>query len=165
MYTGIYDMPIGRWWDANEQDDPIHLVRFGFLKFLYRSIFRLWLLKRWKRIRDEFFDKIALTRELEAYILKIIRLESVRVDMLIHAGTAHGRYLNTQYTVKSIEIKSIEKKQALEGKDNFYYKAALSKNIGFRIDENVSSIAEYHGYIKEMQAEYQRMKTLAKKNG
>ena len=35
MYAGIYDMPIGRWWDANENEDPIHLVQFKSLRFLY----------------------------------------------------------------------------------------------------------------------------------
>lgn len=159
MYAGIYDMPIGRWWDANDNDDPIHLVRFELFRFLYRSVFKLRILKRWKEIQYQHFEKIALDRKLEAYLLELVKLESIRVDIMLHEGTPHGRYLKTMYEIKSREIKAMENTNEVK-RDNFKEKAILSKYVGFRIDENKESIAAYHGYINDMKDEYQRMKSV-----
>lgn len=151
MYQGIYDMPIGKWW----KQEPIYLVRFESLRFLFKSILKPFLVKRWDKIKAEFFDKIALNDELEKYLLKLVKLESIRVDIMLNEGTSRGNYLKTQYKIKEDEIKHYEIK---DKKDNFQQKAILSKHAGFRIDENVTSIAEYYGYINDMREEYKRLK-------
>jgi len=149
MYEGVYDLPIFNWWEVSEKDD---------LKFLLKEPKKVTkriekkLKQRWAIIKAEFFDKIALDKNLERLILKKVKLQSLRCDILL-TGDNHTKTLFIQL---ELEIESLEKEASKNAIGNYAQKSVLDKFLGRRVDPKVTPVMEYYSDLKQMSAEFKR---------
>lgn len=147
MYKGIEDMPIFNWWEATENGN-LSAVLLNPRKMNRRLSNKVK--ERYRVIKAEYFDKIALNPELERYLLKIVKLESMRCSLLIE----HDFYIETQYRILQAQIQAEENKAIKNAGGNYEHKAILEKNMGFRIDVHNTTIVEYHAYINHTKNDF-----------
>lgn len=150
MYEGVHDLPTFNWWQANEKDD------LSFLLTEPRTITKRLgrkLKQRWKLIREEYFDKIALNREVEKLFLKKARLQSLRCEILL----TDNNHTRTLYMMLELEIDALEQQAAKNNIGNYEQKSVLDKYLGFRVDPKTMPILEYSMHLKMMSEEYKRL--------
>jgi len=149
MYKGIEDMPIFNWWECEK----------NLLQYVFKDRERVYWWERSKaeqrlyEIKSEFFEKIALNAELEAYILKKFKLQELRCDMFL----SNDRAFETKYLILKAEIKALEKRSSQQAVSSYDQKAALDKYLGFRVDITKTTVVEYHAYVQQMSNHYKQL--------
>lgn len=150
MYEGVHDLPTFNWWEANAKDDLSYLLTEP--KKITKRLTRK-LKERWKIIREEFFDKIALNRDVEKLFLKKAKLQSLRCEILL----TNDNHTRTLYMILELEIDALEQQASKNAIGNYEQKSVLDKYVGFRIDPKTMPILEYSMHLKMMSQEYKRL--------
>lgn len=158
MFTGIYDLWIGTWWKIHETGDLSLLLKEK--RKVTKKIERD-LIVRWKEIKDEYFNKIALTSKLQDYMMKLVQLEVIHCDIILNQDNSMGSYWRTMYRVVKAELESMERSTGLESQSNWRNKAHVEKHMGFHINIYRTTMVEFHEYLNLLEEEYHRMKQSA----
>ncbi len=154
MYEGIYDLPIYNWWELNEKGDLSQLLKE---KKPIKKRLEVKLKQRFKRITDQFFDEIALNDEMNDYILKLYKLQSLRIEYIL----TQDNYILTKYLILEAKIKDLQKDATLSARDNYETKTALEKHMGRYIDIRTTPVKDYHSYIADLVREVKAQRIAA----
>jgi len=152
MYEGIYDIPTFNWWEINFTGD---------LKFLLKDskteIKESKLKQRYQKIKDQFFDDIALNEDVEKYLLKKAKLGFYMCEILIGNDSD---YYKTLYLLLEKELTNIEKEMSTEGSRMMNLETAdiLGKSQHHYIDIMVVPIARFHSMLNNFKTEQTAIK-------
>ncbi len=142
LYKGIDDMPQAVWRQLEKTND-LKLIFKEPRKVTRR--YRKALEQRRQEIKDEYFNEISMNKELESYLMKLVKREILRAKLTIK----DDNYIKTLYLKIDNEIKSLTPNDINSDKKYYENKAILTKYMGGNyIDENKVSVREYDSYMK-----------------
>jgi len=136
-YNSIEELPLVNWWKFNETKDVKH-----FLK-VYSDVntAKLLLLETiYSKLMNQYTKEFGINEHLLLVLEKQIDIAKLKADFMNGIGI-----------ITSIEVAEIELQELVRGvKGMGFYeiKALIEKQMGFRIDPNVTTVMEYYSYIK-----------------
>jgi len=136
-YDSIEELPLINWWKFNETKDVKH-----FLK-VYSDVntAKLLLLETiYAKLMNQYTKEFGINEHLLLVLEKQIDIAKLKADFMNGIGI-----------ITSIEVAEIELQELVRGvKGMGFYeiKALIEKQMGFRIDPNVTTVMEYYSYIK-----------------
>jgi len=136
-YNSIEELPLFNWWKFNETKDVKH-----FLK-VYSDVntAKLLLLETiYSKLMNQYTKEFGINEHLLLVLEKQIDIAKLKADFMNGIGI-----------ITSIEVAEIELQELVRGvKGMGFYeiKALIEKQMGFRIDPNVTTVMEYYSYIK-----------------
>ena len=136
-YNSIKEMPLINWWKFNETKD----VKYFLKAYSNVNTAKLLFLESiYTKLMDEYTKEFGINEHLLLVLEKQIDIAKLKADFMSGLGL-----------LTSIEIAELELTELVRGVDGmgFYeVKAILEKQMGFRIDPNVTTVMEYYSYIK-----------------
>ncbi len=148
MYHGINDIPTFNWWELNATLDYDLLLKEPLKKkATTNQIFKLKT--QHKVIKDEFFDKLVLNMEVEAFILKKVKLDFYECKILLDEDP---NFFMTKWLILKSKIDKEELEMTNSGVSNLEIKAAIQESQGFYIDTKVVPIADFHAMADRYKA-------------
>lgn len=157
MYNGINDIPTFNWWELNEKLDLDQLLVEPLKKkATSKQIYKLQI--QHKIIKDEFFDKIVLNMEVEAFILKKAKLSFYECKILLDEDP---NFFMTKYLILKSKIDKEELEMTNSGVSNLEIKAAIQESQGFYIDTRVVPIADFHAMADRYKAKMEAQQKAA----
>lgn len=142
-YKSIDEMPIFNWNKIHETGDLKYLLHDKCKVESYEFRF---LLKRWKKLYEQFIDRFGFSDEF----LSILELE--KNIALLKIEKAERGDENIQTFIEIDEIKLQKKKAELGGvkSDFFDIKAGVESSLGFHIDTKKCTVVEFYSYVKTL---------------
>lgn len=165
IYEGIDDMPQAVWRKIGKAEKKYEESKD---KKDYKAILQLLFITpqkvkrkdrerleaRLEKIKDQYFEEILLDDDLETKILKHVKREILRTELLIE----NDNYKMTMFMKIDMELKAMEKNIDNSDKKYFQNKAILTKYMGGNhIDENKVSVREFDSWFRLMVQEYEAL--------
>lgn len=165
IYQGVRDLPIYYWDEADKTGDLSNILIYNnpITRFYYQKLRPKYLQRRWKQIKDDFFNRIALDTDLEKYLLKKKKLAVLLCDIYTSKTKAKSNLLRTRYLILKREIEGIEGKAGNNIVTLYKQKDALEKYKGFFIDLKNTSVMEFFEALGNMSEQFKEQKRQADK--
>lgn len=145
-FNTLDELPIFNWWQLNS----------GKLEYLFKKLRqpskkeKTQLIKLFKKISSDYIDRYGITREFK-FILN--KQREIALYKLKYVKTEDAMLL----TMIQIAEEQLKERTGDGEKGDFYEtKSAIETQLGFRIDPKTTTVAEYQGYIKQIQKKWQK---------
>lgn len=137
-YDSIRKMPLINWWEFNETKDFGHLFK-EYKEATEENIEALN--NAYMALMDEFTKEFGISEYLLSVLEKQIEIAKLQADYM------NGNKGNlTMIEVAQLELKDLVKTS--NGMGFYEVKSIIEKQMGFRIDPNVTTVMEYYSYIR-----------------
>lgn len=133
-------MILWNWWQMHKTEDPGYLRISGYKKIpraLVKEATEIWY-----SIYNGFIAKYGWGDTF----LSIIKRHKAIALLKIKKGLTGDRTLNAIIKIQEIELKDLI--EDAESGDFLEVKAAVEKEMGFRIDARTITVEDYHAYIE-----------------
>lgn len=137
-YSSIKDLPLYNWWKFQETKDLKY-----FLK-VYKDVpidVLLELEKLYGVLMDEYTKEFGISEHILSVLEKQIQIARLKADFM--SGDTGAL---TMIDVSELEL--LELVRGVKGMNFNEIKAIIEKNMGFRVDPYLTTVAEYYTYIK-----------------
>ena len=166
IYQGVRDLPIYYWDEADKTGDLSNILIYNnpITRFYYQKLRPKYLQRRWKQIKDDFFNRIALDTDLKKHLNKRKKLTILHCEILEAALEGKGskaNMLKTRFLILKRELEQKENKAKENITTLYEQKDAIEKYKGFYIDARKVPTLEFFQTIKRMSAEYRERKSKA----
>ena len=168
IYQGVRDLPIYYWDEADKTGDLSNILIYNnpITRFYYQKLRPKYLQRRWKQIKDDYIDRIALDPGLKKHLNKKAKLFILKCDIgraSIKRDISKANLLTTRFLILKKEVDAVEEKAKNNIVNMYDQKEVIEKYKGFYLDPKAISVMEFFNSIKKMSIQYREQKKQAER--